>query len=280
MYSSLKIIALSGLSILAFLSDSAVSIPSINHSTSEVSQNNFENIDIEETARQISVRIFKEGEPGSGVIVARKGNTYTVITNAHVLGDDVNQNYRVMTAEGVIHQARLLPCNCFAELDLAMVTFESSENYTVAEFNQNRVMLGERLYSAGFPGYHYPNSKEIQSTENWGTRAFMLSSGQASFYTEKPLLQGYQLGYTNDVREGMSGGPVIDEQGKLVGLNGRLRYPIQGRSAFIYTDGTQASPEIFQQIESLSWAIPVSRFQHLFNKNYQLKDYSEKVVPV
>ena len=250
--------------VLVFLVDSARSFPPVNFEEAPPSNSNFQSVaDIEQTARQISVRIFPTGESGSGVIVARRNNLYTVITNAHVVGGE--DQYKIMTADGAMHSARRLHGNSFNGLDLALITFESHNNYWVAELNLNPVAPGERLYSAGFPGYHYPNEREIQSTANWGTGAFALTAGQAGMYSDKPLLQGYQLGYTNEVREGMSGGAVIDEQGKLVGINGRLSYPVQGRSVFIYTDGTQVSPQLFRQIESLSWAIPVAAFQSVVN---------------
>lgn len=262
LYSFFKAIAFSALLCL-FSMDSAESFPPMDFDEVAPS-NNFQGVtNIEQTARQISVRIFPAGESGSGVIVARRGSVYTVITNAHVVGSD--DQYKVMTSDGITHSARRLPSNSFNGLDLALVTFESPNNYQVAELNLNPVAQGARLYSAGFPSYHYPNDREIQSTENWGIGAFALTAGQAGIYSDKPLLQGYQLGYTNEVREGMSGGAVIDEQGKLVGINGRLSNPVQGRSVFIYTDGTQVSPQLFQQIESLSWAIPVTTFQFAIN---------------
>ncbi len=264
MYSIFKAISFSALLFLIFSVDSAKSFPPIDFDEVPPSTSEFNSVaNIEQTARQVSVRIFPAGESGSGVIVARQGNVYTVITNAHVVGSE--DQYKVMTSDGIMHSARRLPSNSFNGLDLALITFESSNNYWVAELNLNPVAPGERLYSAGFPGYYYPNEREIQSTEDWGTGAFALTAGQAGMYSHKPLLQGYQLGYTNEVREGMSGGAVIDEQGKLVGINGRLSYPVQGRSVFIYTDGTQVSPQLFQQIESLSWAIPVAAFQFVIN---------------
>ncbi len=59
----------------------------------------------------------------------------------------------------------------------------------------------------------------------------------------------------------MSGGPVLNDQGHLVAINGRLKYPIQGISAFTFIDGTLPSQVLFQQMETLSWAIPINRFQ-------------------
>jgi len=221
---------------------------------------NTQNINVEETAKQISVRIFPEGDSGSGVVIARQNQTYTVITNAHVIDNNNGQDYQIMTADGVTHNAIIKQCGCFADLDLAFVTFESSEEYQVAQLAQSNVLYDINTYASGFPGYHYPNAGEIQSTDAWGLKAFLLSKGQAAMFIEKPLIQGYQLGYTNEVREGMSGGPVLNDQGLLVAINGRLKYPVQGKSAYTFIDGTQPSQSLFQQMEKLSWGIPVESF--------------------
>ncbi|WP_448562330.1 hypothetical protein [Trichothermofontia sp.] len=42
---------------------------------------------IEALARQLTVRIWGPGDPGSGVIIAQQGTTYYVLTAAHVVKD-------------------------------------------------------------------------------------------------------------------------------------------------------------------------------------------------
>lgn len=69
------------------------------------------------------------------------------------------------------------------------------------------------------------------------------------------------MGYTNDIEQGMSGGPVLDQYGRLIGINGRLKYPPQGIIAFMFADGTVPSKKLFQQMEALSWAVPSATFR-------------------
>ena len=263
MFYLLSALTFSGLISSSSLSNKLLLITSFTTSTKQISKDYIidTNNNIEEIARQITVRIFTQEETGSGVIIANQDETYTVITNAHVVDDNRSHNFQVLTADGAIHESRWKYCNRFSGVDLAFLTFESPKIYQVAELTQKNVSPKDRIYAAGFPGYYYPNNFEIQTTEDWGTKAFTLSKGEIALFSHKSLLQGYQLGYTNDIKEGMSGGPVLNDQGHLVAINGRLKYPIQGISAFTFIDGTLPSQVLFQQMETLSWAIPINRFQ-------------------
>lgn len=216
-----------------------------------------------EIAKQITVRVFTNPAAGSGVIVGRSGQTYIVLTNRHVVADSVNHKYTIFTADGLTHPAQLLPVQS-KSLDLALVQFTSKKVYLSAVIGDStRLSLGEPVYAAGFPNWHYINANTINNTRNWGLRAFQLTTGNVGMLLERSLLRGYQLGYTNEVVDGMSGGPVLDRHGRLVGVNGRLKYPFQGISAFTFTDSTIPSPNLFRQMESLSWAIPSVAFQRM-----------------
>ncbi|WP_292840232.1 serine protease [Nostoc sp. NMS8] len=216
------------------------------------------------TAKQITVRIFTNPGAGSGVIVGRRGKIYTVLTNRHVVADSVNHNYRVLTIDGLMHPAEWLHSVEFKDTDLALVRFTSKKAYVVAAINDStRLSPGDPIYAAGFYNWHYLNANAIESTSYWGLRAFRFTTGKMEMLLARPLSQGYGLGYTNEVENGMSGGPVLNRDGQLVGINGRLKYPFQGIRAFTFIDGTIPSPELFQQMESLSWAIPSATFQQM-----------------
>jgi Trypsin-like peptidase domain len=154
-----------------------------------------------EVAQQVTVRIGG-ANTGSGVIIEHEGNNYTVVTNWHVL--QVKGNYTVFMQDGrqySINQIKQLP-----NVDLAIFQFTSNQNYQVAQKgDSDQVTLGKSIYVAGFPQ---------------GTSDIQFLSGTISSIRKNPE-NGYALVYAVNAFPGMSGGPIIDEQGKLIGIHGR-----------------------------------------------------------
>lgn len=224
---------------------------------------------VAEIAKQVTVRILTEPGAGSGVVIARQGQTYTVLTCQHVVANSKSGKYSVLSADGTIHPARLKSVPKLEGVDLALVQFESKITYQVAALGDSHTLsAGASVYATGFPNYHFINQDSIEDTRDWGRRAFQLTTGKFSLLLERSLPQGYRLGYTNEVEVGMSGGPVLNELGEVVGINGRLKYPIQGIEVFTFADGTKPSKELFQQMEALSWAVPIATFKQLADAKY------------
>ncbi len=229
---------------------------------STLTQKQDRDLAVTKIAKQVTVRILTGTGSGSGVVIARKGDTYTVLTCQHVVQGSQGSSYRVLSADGRTHTAQIISTPSFKEVDLALVQFESKLTYQVAVLGKsNTLSLGESIYATGFPNYHFINQNSLEDTRNWGTRAFRLTKGKVSLLLERSLPQGYRLGYTNEVELGMSGGPVLNERGEVVGINGRLKYPVQGIDVYTFADGTKPSVELFQQMEALSWAIPIATFR-------------------
>ena len=226
---------------------------------------------VETVAQAIAVRILGKESSGSGVIVQRQGQTYTVLTNAHVVAAE-NNSYTILTSDGKTHTGRWRRSVSFGSEDLALLQFSSNRTYRVAVIGNSQTLnIGDRVYASGFPNWQLLNSTTLEDTRNWGLKAFQITEGNVEMLLYKPLQQGYQLGYTNQVEQGMSGGPVLDRYGRLIGINGQLKHPLQGITAFIFADGTAPSEAMFWQMESLSWAIPSTAFSHLFTSKQNRK---------
>lgn len=224
---------------------------------------------IAEIAQQVTVRVLTKTSMGSGAIVQRQARTYTVLTCDHVVAGSQNDDYTILTADGATHPARRQLMQTLAGVDLALLQFDSPKSYRVAVLGNSRALTkGDRVYASGFPNYQFLNKSRVEETRNWGMKAFRLTTGTISLLLERTLPEGYSLGYTNEVEQGMSGGPVLNQKGELIGINGRLKYPLQGIDVFTFADGTKPSVELFHQMEALSWAIPIAAFQYQAEKNF------------
>lgn len=54
---------------------------------------------------------------------------------------------------------------------------------------------------------------------------YKFAKGFLSAVASQPLQDGYALGYFNETYQGMSGGPVLDQEGRLIGIHGRSMTP-------------------------------------------------------
>ena len=179
--------------------------------------------DVKTLAQEITVRIDGRSSNGSGVIVERQGNTYYILTNAHV----VNQadTYTVGTPDGNRYRVNYRDIIGLPGVDLAILPFTSTLSYRVAILGKSeQITAGQKVYVSGWP----------RSGRMPRQRVFITTEGLLTDPNSR-LQLGYSLSYTNLVRVGMSGGPVLDDQGRLVGINGLVR--LENNSDTIVSSG-------------------------------------------
>jgi tetratricopeptide (TPR) repeat protein/S1-C subfamily serine protease len=173
-------------------------------------------------ARQMTVRIETGGENGSGVIVARQGRTYYVLTAKHVVADlKTNKQYPSPQIVTYDQDRRSATSTVLAEgVDLAVVRFESSNNYPVARLGEYSQNDGDLAFVGGFPGRGKIDSPLWQWQLNTGG---IKSREQAKLDTQtnESFADGYDLLYSSISYGGMSGGPVFDTAGNVIGIHGR-----------------------------------------------------------
>jgi tetratricopeptide (TPR) repeat protein/S1-C subfamily serine protease len=195
----------------------------------------------EQILQRVTVRITSEINRGSGTIIAKKGDNYLVLTNAHVTRSA--KTLQVQTYDGHSRAARIVPNSLSENQDLALLEFSDTRNYaiaTIAEFTINQNSIGLEVVAAGY----------VAETGQYRT-----TKGTLEQVSDRPLREGYSVGYSGDIVQGMSGGGIFVE-GELIGINGRSAYPIL--SNYIYEDGTKPTDAEIQQMRAVNWGIPLN----------------------
>jgi serine protease Do len=162
-------------------------------------------VQVNDIAKPITVMIGGLDGKGSGVIIDKNGNTYTVLTANHVVKKAQYGIYEIITHDGqkypMENKAQIV-----GKLDLALVRFTSSKNYPVAKIADSRtVKEGARVYYAGFSEKEPRNYRFIS--------AYITGRRQDK--------EGYELSYSGPALPGMSGGPVLNEEGFVIAIHGQ-----------------------------------------------------------
>jgi len=212
------------------------------------------------TATTVRILIFDQSgtviTSGSGVMVGKLGNTYTVLTNLHVL--QFADRAVILTADGLQHSLiSQSHAAKFGDKDMAIAQFSSFQPYEIAQIRREPLQVGDRVFASGFPIYQ---DRSLVTTFQLGLQGFHFTEGIVSLLPAKSLTQGYQLGYSNDIVVGMSGGPIFDESGFLVGINGRIKNRDPDFGGYTFDDGTEPSPMLLQQMLKASWGVPISTY--------------------
>ena len=166
--------------------------------------------------------------PGSGVIIAHQGKTYYVLTNNHVVREQNKKPLGIRTADGEVYKVADDGNNIvrFAKFtgeeslipgfDVALVKFTSDRNYPVAVMgDSSKLQPNNSVYISGWPN---PDNADKR-------RERVFKEGKVAKIASSPDTKngGYSFMYSNWTRSGMSGGPVFNSQGELVGIHGMGR---------------------------------------------------------
>jgi len=211
--------------------------------------------DLQKVAQSVTVKVLSKNSGGSGILIAKQGQSYMVLTNAHVL--TAGQPYRIQTSDGKIHNATQVRQESFAGNDLALLRFVASNNYAIAKLGTiSSANLNNQVLAAGFP---------------YESKGLQLRMGRIKLISDKALRGGYQIAYTNEITQGMSGGPLLNSQGEVIGINGLAAYPILNR-AYVFQDGTQPNSQQQQQMRQFSWGVPMQTAAQLAPQYIALKN--------
>jgi S1-C subfamily serine protease len=193
-------------------------------------QNNFPDLPLPTSAKPISPEISVKSKlitvridgpttnsgynvTGSGVIIKKEGNNYTVLTTRHVI--ETKGEYKITTADGKEYKIATQKIKSMPNIDIAILEFSSSEGYQVAEISSTQTITeGQQVYISGYPD---------------PIGSFM--ARRNFFFQEATIISwldnnqdGYDILHNNPMLPGSSGGPILDDRGYLIGINGLSFY--------------------------------------------------------
>jgi tetratricopeptide (TPR) repeat protein/S1-C subfamily serine protease len=202
-------------------------------------------------AKSITVKILTKNGSASGTLIAKNGNSYTILTNDHVMNP--GESYRIQTPDGKIYPANVIkekPAS-LKNQDVALFQFQSTAEYTIATLGISApIAVEQKIVAAGFVS----DNAQLVFTE-----------GQISLLPDKSFQRGYRIGYSNKVQPGMSGGPILNYQGEVIGINAVHAYPISDK-IYTYIDNSKPSAAERQQMRQYSWGLPIYSVAKVVNE--------------
>ncbi len=166
---------------------------------------------------QVNTSIPGHGS-GTGVIIAKQGNTYTVLTCDHV-ARDVGASPNIRTYDGKVYPVTNIQSLGSSEnekdTDLAVLTFNSKSQYQPASLgNSEQTAIGAQIYVFGYPVQGAGEERKLGANrDSEFSPGYVTSRRSGAKY-------GYALRYNATTLGGMSGGPVFDADGRVVGIHG------------------------------------------------------------
>ena len=229
----------------------------------------------------VQIKNSEQKALGTGVIVGRENfpqsvqhrYLYSVLTAHHVIKHQKRKNKTIVivTTDGIERIVELNSATQIATNDLALLYFSSSNQYSHAKIGSSD-NIG-KVFSAGFP-----------CEKNFCKDELEISPG---IVAPKEILEGHKsfqdgigIGHDGNIYSGMSGGPILDIRGNLVGINNRKKYPplILENNKPRYIDGSKPSQLVEEIFPFFAWGTPIEEyvdFKKTYRRSRKVKESSE-----
>jgi tetratricopeptide (TPR) repeat protein len=221
--------------------------------------------EVESIARAVTVEIKlqQDSSVGSGIIIARSGDLYTIATNRHVVCGKgsrkqvpTGETYALGLADGQKYRVKAASVKLIGtDLDLALVQFRSSRKYPTAQIDSaGGIKVTDVVYTAGFP---------------LAQPGFSFNQGNVIAVIDRRITGdrgGYSMIYDAYTLPGMSGGGVFNANGRLVAIHG------QGER---FGENTEIGKKSFQVGSKIGYnrGIPIRRLMSILaNAGMKISD--------
>ncbi|HSP28249.1 MAG TPA: S1C family serine protease [Ilumatobacteraceae bacterium] len=144
---------------------------------------------------------------GSGAIISEDG---LVVTNNHVVTGAALLQVFVYGENEPVNAKVLGVTECS---DLAVIQLDG-DGYVALDYRTDDVTAGLDVYAAGFPASDANTLDDVDYTLTRGIVSSTTASGETSWASVDEVIE-----HDARIRGGNSGGPLVDEQGRIVGIN-------------------------------------------------------------
>ncbi|HTL90091.1 MAG TPA: trypsin-like peptidase domain-containing protein, partial [Leptolyngbya sp.] len=213
--------------------------------------------EIQKTAQPITVQVLGYGktgsQSGSGVVIAKQGNTYAVLTNRHVIcalntaGQcDRTLSFEIRATDG--KRYRVTDVYTFEQSngipDVAVVLFRSPQTYPIATFGDStQLVKRDLIWVNGYPG---------RNDIKFGKEPVEFRKGFFSSQMKDVHREGYTLNFAMVATPGMSGSPIFDASGRVIAIFGQT-----GGTGFLAGISTNLVLELIKRSPDLN-PLPVN----------------------
>lgn len=191
---------------------------------------------------QATVLVQGTNAQGSGFFVANRLGKRYVVTNAHVVENNSDLKIRLKTGQEMpIRMGQVLP-----EYDLAILDVQGLGLPNPLELCDNPPEVGEKVYAYGAPRGLAGSLTEGIVSAIRTTQEIREAVADDSFDQPVRKAEAKWVQTTAPISPGNSGGPLLDGEGRVVGMN------TAGFNALLAQNlnFALASPEIAQQIQN------------------------------
>lgn len=160
-----------------------------------------------------------QGSQGSGVVVDGRGY---IITNSHVIADAARKPKETKLTV-IFNDGKTVPANLVGhdpDTDLAVLKVDNVDNLTVARLgNSDALRVGQEVIAAGAPlGLRSTDTQGIISALDRAVAVPRDESGD-----ESTVIAAVQTDAS--INQGNSGGPLINMDGEVIGINSAAKSP-------------------------------------------------------